>query len=184
MMRVFIAIELSKDIKEELKQTQDKLSPFCTKGRLTDKSNFHLTLRFIGEVNLKEYHSLKKAVDTVMKTHYPFSLHLDSLGSFNKRNRHIIWAGVRGEMNKLYNLYYGLEEALLEEGFPKEEREYTPHITLARQVQLIEPINELNQKVSMKSLEFSVKDIAVMESINRNGQLVYRPVYRGERSSE
>ena len=183
-MRVFIAIELSKDIKEELKQTQDKLSPFCTKGRLTDKNNFHLTLRFIGEVNLKEYHSLKKAVDTVIKTHHPFLLYLESLESLTKRNRHIIWAGVKGEVDKLYSLYHGLEEALLEEGFPKEEREYTPHITLARQVQLSEPINELNQKVTIKSLEFSVKNIAVMESINTNGQLVYRPVYRGEPSSE
>lgn len=183
-MRAFIAIELSDYIKEELKKTQDNLNTFCKKGRLTDKNNFHLTLRFIGEVNSKEYLSLKKAVDRVMNTHHPFYLHLESLGSFNKRNRQIIWAGVKGETDKLHSLYQTLEEALLEEGFSKEERVYTPHVTLARQVQLTESINELNKKLTMKSLEFSVKSIAIMESININGQLVYRPVYRGERSND
>lgn len=105
---------------------------------------------------------------------------IDKLGSFPKKNRHIVWAGLQGKMDTLHCLYTKMEASLSEQGFSKEEREYNPHITLGRNIQLDQSIEELNERIQIRPLEFTVNRLSLMESVNINGRLVYRPVYRGE----
>ncbi|HOA81090.1 MAG TPA: 2'-5' RNA ligase family protein [Defluviitaleaceae bacterium] len=59
-MRVFIAIDFNNRLKDYLKEKQDELRKYCTKGNFTHKENFHLTIVFIGEVNEGEIIKIKK----------------------------------------------------------------------------------------------------------------------------
>lgn len=179
-MRIFVAIELTNSIKGELEKNQQKLKGFSEKGRYTDKENFHLTLRFIGECKSEQISLIKMAIDQTTAKQIQFFLNLNKIGSFPKKNRHIIWAGLDGELDKLHNLYNTLEEALVQFGFPKEERPYNPHITLGRQVQLEQSLEDTNKVIQLRTLDFSVKSVSLMESINIDGRLIYRPIYIGE----
>ncbi|MDZ7834356.1 MAG: 2'-5' RNA ligase family protein [Alkalibacterium sp.] len=62
-MRVFIAVEIDEEVKNELARVQKNLGMFVSRGNYTDRNNFHVTLRFIGDADEKEINRLKQVVD-------------------------------------------------------------------------------------------------------------------------
>jgi len=176
-MRVFIAIELEEEVKEKLTGIQSKVKATAEKGRFTSASNFHLTLYFIGEADSERIVEIKKAIDKCAEHSMPFKLRLSKLGSFNKRNKLIIWAGVDGDINELKEVNRQISAELNEEEHSAENGKYTPHITLGRQIVFSQDFEEWSRSQSVSPVEIKVEKISLMESIRLNGELIYRPVY-------
>lgn len=176
-MRVFIAIELDKDVKRLLNDMQQQLNKYAEKANNTSVNNFHLTLRFIGEVEEKEISKIKEAIDVTASKMSPFLLSLENLGHFSRKHKDILWIGVTGERSKLTGLKGELEENLVQAGFSKEKNEYIPHITLARQVRLNKPFGTIQEEVRLPKARIGVRSISLMESTRMDGELVYRPIY-------
>ncbi|ABR47000.1 2'-5' RNA ligase [Alkaliphilus metalliredigens QYMF] len=176
-MRVFIAIELEEEVKKKVEKIQKKLKSYAQKGKFTDPGNFHLTLRFIGEVGEAEIKSIKNAIEKTATKEGFFELVMDQVGSFPKKNKEIVWVGVKGELDRLQNLYKDLEDALEGEGFLKEGRQYNPHITLGREIVLNRPLPSIQEEIKVMESILSVQKISLMESVRINGKLVYRPIY-------
>ena len=130
-MRLFIAINFDDEVKRKLVEMQNRLRKCALRGNFTSYNNLHLTLVFLGEVsdNLELLH---KAMNNV--TVSPFSITISGDGRFKRDRGDIWWAGVE-ENGSLNLLQSQLSKALLDTGFPVEERKYTPHLTLAREVQ-------------------------------------------------
>jgi len=178
-MRVFIAIEIDEEVKDELVGVQKKIGMFVTRGNYTDRTNFHVTLRFIGDADEKEISRLKQVVDEAALRVEPFELSLNGLGQFPRRNKAIIWAGLEGELGRLKDLKRVVEEELEQKGFTKEDRDYNPHITLLRQASLEKPLEEIgSEEVSVSEAGIKVKSLSLMESKRVDGKLVYEPVYK------
>lgn len=92
-MRVFVGIQFSSALKDDLEAYQAKLADWSEKGRLTRKENFHLTLCFIGEISETDYVQLFKQLSEKLAKTDRFSLLGGECGYFIKKNRYILWVG-------------------------------------------------------------------------------------------
>lgn len=178
-MRVFIAVEFSKKIKEYLYERQQGIRARAQRGNFVARDNFHLTVKFIGEVDVAQVGLLKAAIDSTVVGFSQFQLRIGrECGFFPRGNKKIVWMGIEGELQRLRLLHKKLEAALAAKGFKKDERSYNPHITLGRNVVLDEPFEEIKGLISgNKEMIFLVNKLSLMESRREEGRLVYYPIY-------
>ncbi|MEA5083245.1 RNA 2',3'-cyclic phosphodiesterase [bioreactor metagenome] len=175
-MRMFIAIEFEPEVREYLSEVQKKFLPVSRRGNFTDIDNLHLTLKFIGEVERDDIDYLAQAVREVGSANKCFSLNLSHLGFFPKGNRTIVWAGVE-ESQPLLRLFGSLEKSLMRQGFPRERKGLSPHITLGREVDLTEKFDTIKAQIPLDKKQIKVTKISLMESKRMGAKLVYKPVY-------
>jgi 2'-5' RNA ligase len=90
----------------------------------------HVTLKFLGEVKESKLPDIKTAL-SLMKAS-PFEVSLQAIGFFpNPRSARVFWIGVQAT-DALPHLAKAIDEKLEEQGFAREQRPYSPHLTLAR----------------------------------------------------
>jgi 2'-5' RNA ligase len=125
MLRLFVGIGFPPELKL-------RLSLLCggiAGARWVDPGNFHLTLRFIGEVSENIAADIDEALLRLKAR--PFSVQLAGVGVFGGEKLRQLWAGVEREP-ALSALQGKIELALIRAGLPPEPRKYVPHVTLAR----------------------------------------------------
>jgi 2'-5' RNA ligase len=126
MPRLFVAIPMPADVSGELSRLCIGLPAI----RWTDDDAFHLTLRFIGEVETGLFYEIGEALAVV--SHPPMELRLKGLGHFPPRGEpQVLWAGVE-QPDQLMPLKRRIERALESVGLQPERRKFTPHVTLGR----------------------------------------------------
>lgn len=129
-MRLFTAIEISAEVKNNLGALLDRLRPLA-KLSWTRIDNLHITTKFIDEWPEGRLEEMKRALASVGS---PSAVHVGILGLGwfpNARNPRVLWAGVKaGE--ELRQLAQATEAAVQAIGVAKEDREYSPHLTLGR----------------------------------------------------
>jgi len=168
--RIFIAINLPEDIKNELAGYEKKWPELP--ARWTGKNNLHITVEFLGELADEELVEVCKITNEVAGRHKAFSINLQNIKQVPKM------IGAEGEKDdNLKDLKADLQECLLEEiRFRPEGRGFTPHITMARirewEFRQMEPEErpEINEEIS---LTFTVESIDIMESELKRGGPVY-----------
>ncbi|WP_269902714.1 RNA 2',3'-cyclic phosphodiesterase [Crassaminicella thermophila] len=171
-----MAIEFEEQIKKYLWDIQQVLKENSIKGNFTNKDNFHLTLKFIGNVQINALETLKKSIDKVTKNGKSFALLFEKIGRFQREQKSIVWVGLK--KNKILEaLHDQLENILVKEGYPKEQRKFRPHITLGREVLFQSDFEKLQKIIEIKSQEIWVNKISLMESTRINGKLEYIPIY-------
>jgi 2'-5' RNA ligase len=102
-------------------------------GRATPKDRLHVTVAFLGALTPA---GLKLAREVPPVEVGAFDLVLDEIGWF--KNGGILWLGARAVPPALTELERLLWDALEERGFVREERDYHPHVTLARRARAVE----------------------------------------------
>ncbi len=125
MPRLFTGLEIPQSIAL-------RLSMLCAGlpgARWIDPENYHITLRFIGDVDDIVAHEFASALSEIRFE--PFEIQLDGLGSFGGRKPRAIWAGI-APSESLLALQRAHESAARAAGLPPEPRNFTPHLTLAR----------------------------------------------------
>lgn len=125
MPRLFTGLEIPQSIAERLTM----LSAGLPGARWIDPENYHITLRFIGDVDDIVAHEFASALAEIRFE--PFDLQLDGLGSFGGKKPRAIWAGI-APSEPLLALQRAHEGAARAAGLPPEPRNFTPHLTLAR----------------------------------------------------
>jgi 2'-5' RNA ligase len=162
-MRLFVAIEIPESAKDDLVGIQTKVDSSIAKIRFVNKSQMHLTLKFLGKVSKDKVDSVKEKLKEIKFE--PFSLGLDDIGVFPSENYvRVIWVGVepREEVVKLQEKI----EKVLECFDFKKDFEFHPHITLARvkfvndKEKFIKNLKEI--KVEEKKIE--IKDFRLVKS--------------------
>jgi len=122
MLRLFVGIALPPELKLRL----SLLAGGVPGAKWVEPGNYHVTLRFIGEVDEGAAADIDDALARIRAPR--FDVTLASVGHFGLR---MLWVGV--ERNAaLQHLHEKVESTLNRLGFPSEERRYTPHVTLAR----------------------------------------------------
>lgn len=175
-MRIFIAVEFQKEIKEYLAKLQEQVKGNCKSGNFTPMENFHLTLQFIGEAKKEEIDVLSQAIFETAQRNKEFTMMIQELGFFARGTSNIVWAGL-GENKNLMRLVNGLEKNLEKQGYSKEKRGFSPHITLAREAVLFINKEKVKEKIKIEKKEISVNCLSLMESVRIGSKLIYRPLY-------
>jgi 2'-5' RNA ligase len=176
-MRVFIAIEFSQHIKNCLQQVQQQITSLSRSGNFTRIENFHLTLKFIGEIQPYRVEDIVNVMGRAAADFKPFKLYMGDLGYFPRGNKKIIWIGIKGELETLHNLVTHINKSLQSLGINEDKRRYFPHVTLGREVSLLTPFSELSNTIPVHKNPIEVCQISLMESRRREGRLVYIPLY-------
>ena len=125
MPRLFTGLEIPPDVAQSLSFLRGGLPG----ARWLDPANYHLTLRFIGDVDDHVAHEVASMFDRVHRV--SFELKLDGLSSFGGRRPRAIVANACPSPS-LLELQAEHERLMQRVGLPPETRKFTPHVTLAR----------------------------------------------------
>lgn len=174
-MRVFFALEFDSELKSKMKKVQQVIVKNSLKGNFTSEENFHLTLKFIGDIKENEVEKLKSALIKAIEDHSKFNLNVKDIGNFKRGNKKILWFGIN-KNEQLNKLFQSLDQELFNIGYEKEDRVYTPHITIGREVVLKEDSINIEQTIDFNEI-VSVNRVSLMESTRKNGKLVYVPIF-------
>ena len=130
-MRAFIAIELPEFIRNALTREQARFRAVAPDARWTRPEGIHLTLKFLGDISGEQEERVKESVGRIEQFR-KFTVSIKGFGFFpdSKRPR-VFWAGLDAPP-ELARLAEQVENAVERLGFPRENRAFKPHLTLAR----------------------------------------------------
>jgi len=188
-MRTFIAVEIGADIRASAVALQESLAEIGAEVKWVEPENLHVSLLFLGEVDDRELHPVCRAVKEVSATESPFPLRVSGLGAFpTPRRPKTLWAGITDGADELKRLYDKLEAKLLDLGcYRKEERGYTPHLTLGRvkgEADSFALAKELPKRLSWDGGRTVVDEVLVFSSVLERAGPVYTVLGRGELSGK
>lgn len=136
-MRAFIAIDFDESIRRKLAGLQDTLRRRAGRLSWVAPDNLHLTIKFLGEIDACRVETISAALDQIAARIEPFEIMLRGVGVFPPRGlAHVLWAGVQpivaGAHDPLKALHRASEDGLADLGIAREDRPFSPHLTLAR----------------------------------------------------
>ena len=118
-MRLFIAILLSREMRDAIAGLQDQMQSQRVSGNFTPRENFHLTLAFIGDYPNPD--------DIPLPEFTPFDVKLSGYGNFGN----LWWVGLE-DAPPLEACVRRLRRQLADQGIPFDRKRFSPHITLVR----------------------------------------------------
>jgi 2'-5' RNA ligase len=163
-LRTFIAIELSQELKNAFKSTQESLIEEGLFFRWVKPQNIHLTMKFLGEIDKDLLPLIDKTVSEVCLGNETFPIHLKGLGSFKRKGGSaVIWAGI-DECLPLNILHSQLEDSLTPLGFAQEGR-FVPHLTLGRTKALDDRVHFRQTLEKYGDLNFGTMTVSALSLI-------------------
>lgn len=168
-IRTFIGLDLGKQLRGRIVSLQEKLALTGCQVKWVEPENIHVSLLFLGEVDERELMPVCKAVEGGAQSLAPFTLTVESVGCFpNPRRPRVVWVGVGQGLQEVVALHDAVEAPLLELGcYRREERQYTPHITLGR-IRSDRPMDKLTAELARqqgwKGGETTIDEVHVMSS--------------------
>jgi 2'-5' RNA ligase len=130
-MRLFVALDIPEDVRNAIGALASRLRPLCESARWVRIEGAHVTLKFIGEVPAEKAEEIKAALAAVLPR-APIKIAFRGVGFFpNERRPRVLWGGVKSS-DDLTALATAVEVVLEPLGFPREQRTFSPHLTLAR----------------------------------------------------
>ena len=128
-MRIFVAIDLEEEIRRNIVGFLDEVRTFAPDARWAAPESLHVTLKFIGEKPDGEVREIEAALRKIKGA--PVETAFRGWGFFpTPKSARVFWIGI--ESPNLARLANGVEEQLAAAGVAREERTYSPHLTLAR----------------------------------------------------
>lgn len=167
-IRTFIAVKLPQEIQDRIGRLQSDFRASMPDVRWTKYSNIHLTLKFLGDVQISRIDKISEALQEVAVRFSPFKMNLAGMGAFpNLRRPRIIWVGVEKGVDELVEIANSIEGTMKRLGFPREKRRFSPHLTAGRIRRLTNPaaMTEALDKAQVGELgEFTVERISLIRS--------------------
>lgn len=177
-MRLFVALNLSQEIRDALQEPLAELQPLGKTARWARPEGMHVTLKFIGHVDATKLDAIRAALATV-RSDAPVEMRVRGMGFFpDARRPHVLWCGIEASAN-LAPLAAETERALEPLGIPREGRAFAPHLTLAR-LKDSHGLGKLVQAAErMKSREFGsarATQFHLFESLTKPSGAEYRKI--------
>ena len=138
-----------------------------------------MTLHFVGETRAEEIEDLKQAIYETAIRNKTFTLILKQLGVFERGQTGVLWVGVEKSI-ALEHLFEGLQRSLSKQGFAREKKKLSPHITLARQAVPYHSFAQMQKSLLVEQKEILVDCITLFESVRIGTKLIYRPLFTEE----
>ncbi|WP_127521634.1 RNA 2',3'-cyclic phosphodiesterase [Mesorhizobium sp. Z1-4] len=159
MPRLFTALEIPRDAAMSLSLLRGGLPG----ARWIDVENYHLTLRFFGDIEGHVADEVANALDRVRRP--DFTLTLSGVGAFGGKKPHSIWAGASASAD-MHALQAEIERICQRLGLPADPRKFSPHVTLARlrNTSPVDVANYLSARGNFATMPFRVGRFVLMSS--------------------
>jgi 2'-5' RNA ligase len=159
MPRLFTALEIPLNVAMSLSLLRGGLPG----ARWIDREYFHITLRFIGDIDHRTADEVVAGFDRIHRQQ--FDLSLSGTGFFGSKKPHSIWAGVQ-PVPQLVALQAEQERICQRIGLPPEPRKFTPHVTLARlkSARVEDVVHYLTGRGNFAAGPFTVSRFVLMSS--------------------
>ena len=179
VIRCFVAVEIPASIQALMKPVQTHLQSQIRKASWTKPGNFHLTLKFLGDVRPEAINDISEAIERVTDTHSPFSIAFGGIGAFpNLARPRVIWMGIKQGASTVSHLAEAVNLELAHLGFSTDNR-FHPHLTLARlrTAMNLEPLKNILRKYdTIDGGSMRVSKIALMQSQLHPNGAIYTPL--------
>lgn len=167
--RIFIAVDISAEARKIAAHRVENLRREFPNLRVgwEKPEKLHLTLKFLGDAEEKQIAGLKKIVAEIASEIAPFNLRIAETGVFPSiRNARILWLDVKDERGNLTEINKCLETECAKIGFAKENRNFKPHLTIARLKEPKASKNLIQKHLAdaVEPAEFEVAEIVIFES--------------------
>lgn len=166
-IRLFVAIELPREVQESLVSVQRIAGQRLSSTRWIEAKNLHLTLQFLGNCPSEQVVDICQQLKIAVQDKHPFAFKFESLGGFpSNKSPRIFWIGVGEGKEKIADLQHAMESALSSLGFKGEKREFHPHVTLAR-LKKPEDLRPILEEISAEDISpkpINVDSIALFRS--------------------
>jgi 2'-5' RNA ligase len=134
-MRLFIAIDIDQTIQAALAELQNNIRTDARveKGEAAwvKPHLMHLTIKFLGEIEDSRAPEVGRIVEHIAARHKAFSVDVANVGTFGRPAK-VLWVGIGEKSREITELQKDMEERFAQAGWPREEREFSGHLTLCR----------------------------------------------------
>ena len=173
-----MALDLTEEIREALREPIAKLKPLAKTARWARPEGMHVTLKFIGHIDASRLEAIRAALGTV-QSNAPVEVQIRGVGFFpDERRPRVLWCGIEASAN-LAPLAAEIERTLEPLGIRREERKFTPHLTLARLKdshgvqKLVRAAEEMKPRVFGSA---RARDFHLFESVTKPSGAEYRKI--------
>jgi len=167
-VRLFVAIELTDEVRDALQEAQKALGRATDGVRWVRPEQLHLTVKFLGETPDGEVPRVAEAVARSAARSKPFEIQLTECGCFPPRGPvRIVWVGTHDGSGALQECVNAVEDELEGIGFPRETRAFSPHLTVgrAKEGRSAEGVRAAAEGGKVKSVRQSASDLTLMSSV-------------------
>lgn len=131
MIRAFIAVKLDPQTVLRISEVVAELKPRIPSIRWVRPTNFHFTLKFLGDIEESQIEPVAQALELELHPFPRFTINAKGLGVFPDLKRpRVLWVGLQGK--GLSTLASKVESVLESLGFAREKRAFQPHLTIGR----------------------------------------------------
>src|SRR5215213_534443 len=167
--RVFCAVELPDEVRARLEDHVSRLRKEVPEvaASWSRVENIHLTLKFFGNVEVNRIQRISEAAARSVEPITAFHIGVGGTGVFPRPSRpQVLWIGISDPSRQLTALQARLENECAAEGFPKENRAYRPHLTIAR---LRKPegarrLADAHLEMQFEPIEVKLKELVLFRS--------------------
>jgi len=131
-IRSFIAFDIdSESVLKRITDMQDLLAKTGADLKLVEPKNIHITVRFLGNINISMVEKIFEEMKRVQFT--PFDVKIHGVGAFpNLHYPRVLWVGMTEGADQLRSIFNQLEPRLRSLGFAPDPKGFSPHLTIAR----------------------------------------------------
>jgi 2'-5' RNA ligase len=160
-LRLFVAVAIPAPV---LAALDDAIAPhrdLVPGARWAPLANQHVTLKFLGHVPAERSPAIEGVCAEVARTLQPADISVEGLGAFpNAKRARVLWAGIGDPVGLLTTMAARLDIGLQPLGFEPEDRDFTPHLTLAR-LKRPAPVRALLEQVEFHSESFRLDALSL-----------------------
>jgi 2'-5' RNA ligase len=127
----FIALEAAARWLPAVAAARATVGTMAPQARLSPDERLHVTLRFLGDLEVPAVDAARAALAAATAAHAPVGVALAAAGTFGKPP-HVLWLGVGEGLDALQALAAAIDDQLDKEGQPPRDRPFCAHLTLAR----------------------------------------------------
>ncbi len=185
-VRTFIAVELEQPQRAALGKVQETLKRERAGRyvRWVAPEGIHLTLKFLGGVDASRMAELQAALTDACRGIPPFELKISGIGAFpNTRRPRVVWVGLEGDTAIAAQLAGRIEAECSKLAFPREERPFSPHLTIGRIKRDVSAsdqqfVGEMVAQAQVGELgEIKARQVSIMKSDLRPTGSIYTRLY-------
>ena len=181
-LRLFVAVELPEPAKRYVEEVIGLLRQQRLPGiRWVRPDGVHLTLKVLGQVPEVQIPPVVEAMEKAAAGTAPFSLWVQGVGAFPGLHKpQVLWLGVQGDLDQMAQVQGKMEDILERQGFAREGRPFSPHLTLGRVKGRVSPseLEKLRRVADGVSklgwVELPVSSLSLMESLLFRNGAIYR----------